>query len=259
MIPYSALVAADHYSVTTPVYEGPLDLLLQLIERAELDITSLALAEVTDQYLGHIRSLVNKDADEVSGFLVVAARLLQIKSEALLPRPPIREPGEEDPGQALAQQLILYKLFKDSAYFLREREKLGCHTYLRLAHPPKIEMKVDLGDMGVADLVAAARNIFREDRTRTPLGDVVTPPKITIREKISLIATRLRELGRTSFQALFNGKPTRMGVVVTFLAMLELVKRHLIRANQEGLFADIALEPDEAWDENLDFDIEFGE
>ena len=89
------------YKVSTPVYEGPLDLLLQLIERAELDITKLALAEVTEQYLEHLRSLQERAAQEVSAFLVVAARLLQIKSEALLPRPPVREAGEEDPAEAL--------------------------------------------------------------------------------------------------------------------------------------------------------------
>src|SRR5512142_586785 len=93
------------YQVTTPVYEGPLDLLLQLIERAELDITRLALAQVTDQYLAYLRGMEDRLAEEVSAFLVIAARLLQIKSEALLPRPPVREAGEEDPGEALAQQL----------------------------------------------------------------------------------------------------------------------------------------------------------
>ena len=82
------------YTVTTPVYEGPMDLLLQLIERAELDITRLALAQVTDQYLEHLRNLENRPADEVSAFIVMASRLIQIKSEALLPRPPAREAGE---------------------------------------------------------------------------------------------------------------------------------------------------------------------
>jgi segregation and condensation protein A len=97
------------YQVITPVYEGPLDLLLHLIERAELDITKLALAEVTDQFLEHLGQIQEQKAEEVSAFIVIASRLVQIKSEVLLPRPPIREPGEEDPGEALAQQLIAYK------------------------------------------------------------------------------------------------------------------------------------------------------
>ena len=110
-----------NYTVVTPIYEGPLDLLLLLIERAELDITSLALAQVTDQYLEHLRNISDLSPDEVSAFLVIAARLLQIKSEALLPRPPQREPGEEDPGEALARQLILYKRFKELANLLAQR------------------------------------------------------------------------------------------------------------------------------------------
>src|SRR5512143_3493905 len=90
----------SNYKIAIPVYEGPLDLLLQLIERAELDITRVSLALVTDQYLQYIHQLTDLEADDVSAFLVVAAKLLQIKSEALLPRPPAREPGEEDPGDA---------------------------------------------------------------------------------------------------------------------------------------------------------------
>src|SRR3970282_2140475 len=106
---------AHAYQVSTPVYEGPLDLLLELIERAELDITRLALAQVTDQYLEYLRVLQHHNAAEVSAFLVIAARLLQIKSAALLPRPPIDHLGsdEEDPAEALARQLILSTRFTE--------------------------------------------------------------------------------------------------------------------------------------------------
>ncbi|HZD57883.1 MAG TPA: segregation/condensation protein A, partial [Anaerolineales bacterium] len=89
---------ASAYKVATPVFQGPLDLLLQLIESARLDITKLALAQVTDQFLEHLRNLEDHRAEEVSFFLVIAAKLVQIKSEVLLPRPPVREEGEEDPG-----------------------------------------------------------------------------------------------------------------------------------------------------------------
>src|SRR4030066_1388828 len=113
----------SNYSISTPVYEGPLDLLLQLIERTELDITTLSLALVTDQYLQYIHQLTELAPDEVSAFLVIAAKLLQIKSEALLPRPPSREPGEEDPAEALARQLQVYKKFKEIAAFLEQRQE----------------------------------------------------------------------------------------------------------------------------------------
>src|SRR3990172_100954 len=115
------------YTVRLSVYEGPLDLLLDLIERAELDITKIALAQVTDQYLAHLRQVAQRDIADLASFLVVAGRLLQIKSEALLPRPPEREPGEEDPGDALALQLILYRQFKQVAAALAERVAAGLH------------------------------------------------------------------------------------------------------------------------------------
>jgi len=131
------------YIVNTPVYEGPLDLLLQLIERAELDITKLALAQVTDQYLEHLHNMQEQTPEEVSAFLVIATKLIQIKSEALLPRPPVREPGEEDIGEALALQLVKYKRYREIADLLARREAAELHTYLRLAPVPKIEGVVD--------------------------------------------------------------------------------------------------------------------
>ena len=134
------------YTVRTPVYEGPLDLLLDLIQSAELDITTVSLAMVTDQYLTHIHALKQTQADELSVFLVIAARLLQIKSEALLPRAPTHALGEEDLAQSLVDQLKLYKRYKDVGLWLDERQQAGLRTYLRVAPPPKIEPKLDLSN-----------------------------------------------------------------------------------------------------------------
>jgi segregation and condensation protein A len=247
------------YKVATPVYEGPLDLLLQLIERAELDITKLALAQVTDQYLQHLRSIQERAAEEVSAFLVIAAKLLQIKSEVLLPRPPVREEGEEDPAEALARQLVAYKRFKTIAVGLGQREEAGLHTYLRLAPPPKVEGSVDLSGVGLDDLVAAARQIFARTDNRPGLKTVVTPSPVTIRQKISHITRMLRERGQATFRAMLSGTKTRLELVVTFLAVLELIKRHMILARQEKLFGEIELEPAESWNESEEFELEFGE
>ncbi len=247
------------YVVSTEVYEGPLDLLLQLIERAELDITKLALAQVTDQYLERLHSLESTTTEEVSAFLVIAARLLQIKSEVLLPRPPTREPGEEDPGEALAQQLIAYKRYRQIANLLAWREEQGLRTYLRLAAPPKVEGILDLSGLGLVDLVLAARYILNKDDQRTSLNDVVTAPKVTIREKINLIARFLRKGGGASFRNILGRKRSRLDIVVTFLAMLELVKRRLVQAHQDKLFGDIKVEAINSWEEEEDFDLEFGE
>ncbi len=244
------------YTVQIAAYEGPLDLLLQLIERAELDITVIALAQVTDQYLTYIREH-DLPADEISAFLVVAAKLLQIKSEALLPRPPVREANEEDPGQSLARQLILYKKFKEMATWLETREHHNLKTYLRLAPPPKVEGRLDLSDITIAELLAAAESILAREADKKALGTVISAPRITIREKIALIAERLTAKPHDSFKALVGEKPSRLEVVVTFLALLELVKRYRVAARQEALFGDIAIERADTWDEDEEIDIEF--
>ena len=250
---------ARAYTVSTPVYEGPLDLLLQLIERSELDITRLALAQVTDQYLEHLRHLQDRAVEEVSAFLVIAAKLLQIKSEALLPTPPTRQAGEEDPGEALALQLVAYKRYRQIADLLGQREAAGLRTYLRLAPPPKVEGTVDLSGIGLPDLVVAARSVFALVNGKLSLNSVVAPIRITIREKISLITRSLREKSRSTFRALLKEGHTRIEIVVTFLAMLELVKRRLVRVRQDSLFGEIEMEPDEEWQEDEEFDLEFGE
>jgi segregation and condensation protein A len=244
------------YTVTTSVYEGPLDLLLQLIEHSELDITAVSLAQVTDQYLAYIRQM-QVPANEISAFLVVAAKLLQIKSEALLPRPPVHEAGEEDLGEALARQLQIYKRFKEIANWLDERETRHLRTYLRIAPPVKIEGRLDLSDITLADLMAAAESIFAEEAEKQALGTVIAAPRITIREKISLIAEHLRSNSKATFNSLLGGKPSRLEVVVTFLALLELIKQYRVAARQTDLFSDIEIEKMEEWRQDEELEIEF--
>ena len=247
---------AGGYTVTIPVYEGPLDLLLQLIEHAELDITAVSLALVTDQYLAYIHQM-QVPADEISAFLVVAAKLLQIKSEALLPRPPVRAAGEEDLGEMLARQLQIYKRFKELSNWLDDRETRHLRTYLRVAPPPKVESRLDLSDITLADLMTAAEDIFAEEAEKLALETVISAPRITIREKISLIAERLRMSRNASFSDLLGQKPTRLEVVVTFLALLELIKRYCVSAQQERLFSDIQIEKLEEWGTDEELEIEF--
>ncbi|HEY5668688.1 MAG TPA: segregation/condensation protein A [Anaerolineales bacterium] len=245
------------YTVSTPVYQGPLDLLLHLIERAELDITRLALAQVTDQFLAYINNMPELSADEVSAFLVIAAKLIQIKSEALLPRPPVREEGEEDPGEALARQLLEYRRYKYIADFLSQKEELGLQTYLRLAPPPRIEGVVDLSEIHLDDLVAAAQAILHKIDPRSSLNSVVSPSPVTIRQKISRIARILRLERRVSFFTLLNGARTRLDIVVTFLAILELIKQKIVLASQTMQFGNIEIEALKEWDEGVEFELEF--
>jgi len=246
-----------NYTVHTPVYEGPLDLLLNLIERAELDITSVSLAMVTDQYLAYINSLEQINADEISAFLVIAAKLLQIKSEALLPRPPAREHGEEDDGRSLVDQLKLYKRFKEIGVWMNELQQANLRTYLRIAPPPKVEPKLDLSNLTLEKLIAAAETAFAKEAEKIPLGDVIAPPRVTIREKIDLIARTMKEVERSTFSALIQQGASRLEIVVTFLALLELVKRYRIHAHQEGLFSDIEIDRMEEWGDDEEMELEF--
>jgi segregation and condensation protein A len=246
-----------NYTVHTSVYDGPLDLLLDLIERAELDITSVSLASVTDQYLAYIHGLEQINADEISAFLVIAAKLLQIKSEALLPRPPSRATGEEDLGRSLVDQLKLYKRFKEIGGWMNARQQANLRTFLRVAPPPKVEPKLDLSNLTLEKLVTAASEAFAKDRNKQPLGIIIAPPRVTIREKIDMIAKVMKEVERSSFRALLDPGASRLEIVVTFLAMLELVKRYRIHAHQEDLFSDIEINRMEEWKDDEEIDIEF--
>lgn len=246
-----------NYNVQTPVYEGPLDLLLSLIEHAELDITAVSLAMVTDQYLVYINSLEHISADEISAFLVIAAKLLQIKSEALLPRPPEHKAGDEDLGRALVDQLKLYKRFKEIGAWLQIRQQANLRSYLRIAPPPKVEPRLDLSNITLEKLVAAAEIALAKEAARKPLGLVIAPPRITIREKIDLIAKTMREVERSTFRALLTQGASRLEIVVTFLAMLELIKRYRIQASQEGIFDDIEISRMNEWADEEEIELEF--
>jgi segregation and condensation protein A len=242
------------YSILLPVYEGPLDLLLDLIERAELDITKVSLAAVTDQYLTYLKQLHERDLGDLASFLVIAARLLQIKSEALLPRPPVREPGEEDPGDALARQLIAYKRYKQVAFQLAERTDAHLRTFLRVAPPPVIEPKLDLRGIDRHALRKAMLDVLSAARS-DDLVQTIAAPKIHIRDKIALIFQTLRQRGRATFRELVGRARSRLEIVVSFLAVLELIKLRKVEADQERLFGDIIISPGAAWQEDQDPDL----
>jgi segregation and condensation protein A len=183
--------------------------------------------------------------------------LLQIKSEALLPRPPSRAVGEEDVGRSLVDQLKLYKRFKEIGVWMNARQQANLRTFLRVAPPPKVEPKLDLSNLTLERLVAAASEAFTKERNKQPLGVIIAPPRITIREKIDLIAKVMKEVERASFRTLLDPGASRLEIVVTFLAMLELVKRYRIHAHQEDLFSDIEINRMEEWTDDEEIEIEF--
>ncbi|MGA9532392.1 MAG: segregation/condensation protein A [Anaerolineales bacterium] len=256
------MIESVSYTIQLPVFEGPLDLLLELIERAELDITKVALANVTDQYLEYLGSVSKHQLEDLSSFLVIAARLLQIKSEALLPRPPEREPGEEDPGDALARQLVAYKKYKQIAVLLSEREEAGIRTFLRQAPAPLPEPSLDLEGVRIVDLRAALQELAAMERpSGVEIGNVVAKPVINIRDRISSIVDAIRRIGRITFRSVLKDVHSRVEIVVSFLAMLELVKQRQVDVEQSELFGEIEISPAEGWraDQDVDFELEFEE
>jgi segregation and condensation protein A len=254
-------VLETQYVIQLPVYEGPLDLLLDLIRKAELDITKVALAQITDQYLEYLSQATQHDLSDLSSFLIIAAQLLQIKSEALLPRPPEREPGEEDPGEELARQLIAYKKYKQVAELLSAREKAGLKTYLRISARPRAHQVLDEEEYQVQDLLQAYLETLATQPRPIPLGDVVLPPVVKILDRIRIIVDELRFKGRTSFRYLLSSAKSRLEIVVSFLAVLELVKQRQVHVHQSERFGEIEILPGTEWEEDqrLDLDLEFDE
>jgi segregation and condensation protein A len=229
------------YQIQLPVFEGPLDLLLHLVEREELDITTVALAQVTDQYLAYLAELERRRAGELAEFLVVAAKLLLIKSRALLPRPPALAPEEEDVGEDLVRQLQAYKHFKEIAKLLHEREKEGLHSYVRVAPLPRLEPLLDTGNVSLNDLLIYVQEAL-DALPAQPVGEVVTPVTVTIGEQITRIEGQLAHRRQVRFREFLSRATSRIEIIVTLWAVLELIKQKRARVRQEELFGEILIE-----------------
>jgi segregation and condensation protein A len=235
-------IETETYQVTLPVFEGPLDLLLHLIEREELDITEVSLAQVTNQYLDYIARLSERDPDSLADFLVVAAKLLLIKSRVLLPRPPASiTPEEEDVGEDLIRQLIEYKKFKEAARWLREVEELGLSSFVRVEGAPPVERIIDLDDVTLDDLMAAIRMALAVQVPASPLDTAVPPVVITIAQQMELIERKTAHGQQVSFRRLLHRSTTRLEVIVTLLALLEMVKQLRVTIRQTQPFSDIVI------------------
>lgn len=223
-------------------FEGPLDLLLHLIEHRELDITRVSLGAVADQFLEIISAPGSIELSALADYLVIAAKLILIKSRLLLPQPESPAPdGEEDLGEALARQLREYKMFKQVAGFLRERERKGLRAYPRFAPPPRpAPANWKLVGVTADDLARALHDALRIHPTM-PQGTLSVPLSVSIDQQIHTIVELTLRRPRVSFKRLLQHAATRVQVIVTFLAVLELIKRRQINAQQDGLFGEIVL------------------
>ena len=231
----------EEYRVSLSQFEGPLDLLLHLIDKAEINIEDIFVSEITAQYLAYMDDLSELDMDRASSFLTVAAQLLLIKSRSLLPRQPV-EDEEEDPKDALLRQLREYKAFKEVSDELHERFEEAKKSLTRLPEdvvlPPQ---KFELPNATIDNLYQAFLDIlYRENEAEEKVDRTqnVRPDTFTVRDRVVHLRTKLKE-GRVRFADLFTDASTRMEKVVTFMALLEMLARGEVHITQGATFAPI--------------------
>ena len=232
------------YQVKFPVFEGPLDLLLYLIKKEEVDIYEVNLTQLATQFLEYIEVMRELDLDIAGEFLVMASTLMYIKSRELLPvEQQVVTEGEdegEDPRWELIRQLVEYKKFKDAAAQLATLEAKQEATYARVPVKPVFEDDAPVAkpQVGLFDLLNAVNAILKRVNQREDLRDIFED-KWSVSEKIETLRTLILERSRMRFSELFAGATSRTEVVVTFLALLELIRLHVIQCTQGEHFGEI--------------------
>ncbi|OGQ77964.1 MAG: hypothetical protein A3F90_19065 [Deltaproteobacteria bacterium RIFCSPLOWO2_12_FULL_60_19] len=227
--------------VELEIFEGPLDLLLHLIKKSEVSITDIPIAPITEQYLATIELMGDLNLDVAGEFLVMAATLIHIKSRMLLPpdESDLEEDEEGDPRAELARRLLEYQRFKEAAEELARRDILRRDVFTRAPEPPEEVETGGFESVSLFDLISALRTVL--DRLPKDSVHEVALEKVSVREKMSQLLDRLRQEEKVVFQSVFEGASSRMEVIVTFLAMLELVKMRAIRIWQEEVVGPIVL------------------
>lgn len=234
----------SEYKVELDVYNGPLDLLLYLIRRSEVDIYDIPIAQVTEQYVAYVSLLRDLDPDMAGDFLVMAATLMEIKSRTLLPRPPVEEDEEDfgDPRLELVRQLLEYKKYKDAAHALDAAMRLQAMKHERVPVTPALDSgEVDLEEVQVWDLFAAFQKMLEATGRRDRKHEVLYDDTPIALHAADILDALERDGGRRVFQQLFEGR-TKSQMIGLFLAMLELIRQKRVRAVQPGEFAQIQLE-----------------
>lgn len=235
------------YTVQLQQFEGPLDLLLHLIEEAEVDVKDIFVSEITAQYLSYMDQLDELDMDTASEFLTMAATLLYIKSRQLLPRPPKEDDGEEDPETLLIRQLRDYKAFKEASEQLKSLFESARSSHTRLPEdvplPPK---EVELDGATMDGLFAAFLELLerKKDAPEVIRSQHVNPDRYTVRSQTGRIRSVLQEKSAVTFEELFAPDAERMEIIVTFMALLEMIARGEILLRQKAPFAPIRISAD---------------
>ena len=236
------------------VFEGPLDLLLHLIEKNKVDIYDIPIVTITEQYLAYVSEMQEQDMDIMSEFLVMAGTLLQIKSKMLLPREETEEEEEEDPRAELVRRLLEYKMYKYAALELKDMELDASHNlYKKPTIPKEVEEyreEVDPAELvdglTLSKLNDSFRSIMRKqvdkiDPIRSKFG-TIEKEEINIEDRMVQIREEVRGLKGINFRTLLETQPTRMNIIITFMSILELMKVGAITIRQEETFGEIVID-----------------
>ena len=231
----------EDYPVRLDAFQGPLDLLLHLIKKNEVSIYDIPVHLITKQYLAYLDLMTEMNLDVAGEFLVMAATLIHVKSRMLLPRPdPTQDDPQEDPREALMRRLLEHQKFKAAAELLHEREIQRSAQWLRpdgrvtevIGEAPEVEIDVDL-----FSLMAAFRQVL--DRVRQRPNVMLPPEQMSIELRIEQLMAKVAQGEACGFEELFSDVETRAGMIVTFLALLEMIRMRLVRVFQQGNFGPI--------------------
>ena len=230
--------SSSSYSVKLDIFEGPLDLLLFLIKRDKIDIYDIPIAHIIRQYLEYIELMKDLNLEIAGEFIVMAATLMRIKVKMLLPRT-LDEEEEEDPREELVAALLEYRKFKEAAQILRERETEQSHWFPRkdFSFLDKLPEDEVLVEASLHDLIYAFKRIIESQPKET--FHTIDYPKVSVEERIEHVLSRLAEKDGVVFTELFSDTPVKLVMVVTFVAILELIRLQKIYIRQTRHFSDI--------------------
>lgn len=230
------------YEVRLPVFEGPLDLLLYLIKKNELDIYNIPIAEITEQYLKYMEIMRTLNLDVAGEYLVLAATLLHIKSRMLLPNHEEEEDEEEDPRNELVQQLVTYQAVREAARALESRPLLEREVFTRGAKDDDVsaEAPMDWEEIGLFALIDAFQRMLKRIEAHSTMM-AIEGETVSLAQKMAELREILKKFGSLSFEELFSDQKTRRDMIYTFLALLELMRRKVASAYQLAPLAPIRI------------------
>lgn len=237
ILPKDLYIPPDALEVILEAFEGPLDLLLYLIRRQNLDILDIDVAEITKQYMGYIELMASIQLELAAEYLVMAAMLAEIKSRMLLPRQQSEDEDEEDPRAELIKRLQEYERFKKAAEDIDELPRMGRDIHRAKAEAPDRDQQRPHPDVDMRELVSALADVLK--RSEMFESHQVEMEKLSTRERMSQVMENLRDNQFLPFVALFTLEEGRLGVVVTFLAVMELIKESLVEIVQSEDFGPI--------------------